>query len=43
VLGEVGAETAAAVRADFERGLRDHFGAAPTGWVLDAAHPGAAW
>jgi len=43
ILGEVGAETAEAVRADFERGLREHFGVAARGRVLDEAHPAAAW
>lgn len=43
VLGEVGEEPAAAVRAGFTRGLRDGFGVTPVSWVLDAAHPSAAW
>jgi DNA/RNA-binding domain of Phe-tRNA-synthetase-like protein len=43
VLGEVGAEAAAAVVADFQRGLREYFGLDSQGWIVDAAHPAVDW
>jgi DNA/RNA-binding domain of Phe-tRNA-synthetase-like protein len=43
ILGEVGAQVAAAMRADFGTGLRDHFGVTPTTWPVDAAHLQIAW
>jgi DNA/RNA-binding domain of Phe-tRNA-synthetase-like protein len=43
VLGELGADVAEAVRADFAHGVGEHFGAQARTWLLDAAHPAAAW
>jgi DNA/RNA-binding domain of Phe-tRNA-synthetase-like protein len=43
VLGEVGAEVADAVVADFQRGLREYFGLVSQGWIVDAGHPMVEW
>jgi DNA/RNA-binding domain of Phe-tRNA-synthetase-like protein len=43
VLGEVGRDVAEAVRADFEAGLREHFGVTSQTWLVDAHHPAIDW
>ena len=41
--GEVGEDVARQVVADLAAGLRDHFGAAPSAYTVDAASPSCSW